>query len=140
MGTEDPDKLGHNNNGLKTLGVITGLVALFIASTAAIVRPMQREITGLGGQLASIKETLNGQVANLKGDLNKHEAQNDHPWGVKAEIAAMSERFKEIETQFRGLREVYSLVEKRTDARLDILEEWRLWFERQSKTEAVGNK
>ncbi len=95
----------NNNmsNGMKTFSGILVIVAV-IAATAAIVRPIQQQIESVSIQ------------------LRNHTNQNNHPWGVIAEIAEIRQRFIEVETQFRGMRDVIEARHNRNSARIEKLE------------------
>lgn len=83
-------------NGTKALSVAVLVIAI-IAGVYAMVEPMQQRI-----------DFLERQVLRSENLLQKHADVKIHP-GASEEVAAMRERFKEVETQFKGLREVLQL-------------------------------
>ena len=56
--------------------------------------------------------------------LRDHAEKNNHPWGVMAELGEMRQRFVEVETQFRGLREIIEIRDENHKERIAKLEEW----------------
>ena len=111
--------MAENRNSLgaaKAFGVLL-TVAVMIGAMAAIVRPMQQ------------------QLSTLEYDLRQHCAENNHPWGVTAEIATLREKFVEVETQFKGLDRTVATLDRRLqiELRLEIktLKEQLRWIEKE---------
>ncbi len=106
-----PNNVTTGSNGAKAFaGVIT--VVAVIAGLFAMVRPMGQRIDALGSQVESLRE-----------ELHMHNASEGHPL-VLQKHAEASERFKEVETQFRGMRELVSMEQSHTSRRLGVLEAW----------------
>lgn len=91
-----------NGNGLKATLAWIGLAAA--AASAVIIPQSQR-------------------IGALEKALESHVAVESHHGTVKA-LAELSERFKEVETQFRWFREAH-------DLRLKPIEAWQVrWTQR----------
>lgn len=107
-----------DRSGLKAFGVIATL-AVLISGMAAIVRPIQQQMEG-----------LQALIVGVNTELRSHSKENNHPWGVLAEIATLRQRFVEVETQFRGLREISDLKSTVNKTQIAKLEEWQSWWYR----------
>jgi preprotein translocase subunit YajC len=80
-----------NGNGSKAFAGILAILAV-VAGIYAVTKPTSQRIDTV--------EAMNGAVAK---DLEKHEAVLGHP-GMVAQLAAITEKFVEIETQFDAAR------------------------------------
>jgi len=87
-------------NGAKAFGGVLALVAI-IAGVYAMVEPMGQRIDFLNTQLGRLERRINQDEFALQTD--------------RSLIASMSERFKEVETQFSALRELMVVEFKRLD-------------------------
>lgn len=105
----------NNATAMRVLTVLTAILAL-VGGMAAIVRPLHLQIA-----------SQDKQIADLKSDLITHIKENDHPWGVVAQIATLQEKFTEVETQFQAFREREDLIQERDASRLKKLEDWVDW-------------
>jgi len=103
------------NNTARPIAIMLTIIAL-LAGMAAIIRPLQQ------------------QIHALSAELRNHINQNNHPWGVIAEVAELRQKFVEVETQFNGVRDVIEMVNAREDARIEKLEEWQRWWRRNVPT------
>jgi hypothetical protein len=113
----DPIK-GANNTGAKAFGGVVAIVAV-ILGVYAMTEPMGQRMDFLRDRMdvhlklhssASVLEDLAAIKVKLE-QLEKHENMHAHSGAVE-DLAAIKEKFIEVETQFRGLREV-------TDTRFD---------------------
>lgn len=68
-------------------------------------------------------------VTDAKNLAFGHTQIKGHP-GVLEEIAAVNEKFAEVETQFGALKEVTGKDDYRSSERLDKIEEWQKWWYR----------
>lgn len=90
-------------NGTKAFAGVLIIIAM-IGATAAIVKPIQQQIEAVSER------------------ISQHISQNNHPWGVIAEIAEIKQKFIEVETQFNGLRNVIQTEDIRNRTRITNLE------------------
>ena len=98
-----------NSNGGKILGSLLGILAV-IAGVYAMVAPMNQRIDFM-------ERTIESQAR----EAERHTDLGLHP-GAGAQLSAISERLKEVETQFIGLREVLALEIRAASRRLEALE------------------
>ncbi len=87
----------RNNGATAAVGAVLGLLAL-IAGVYAMVQPMNQRIDFVDQQMEKLE-------IRLVKSLERHIETASHPQAAR-DLATMSERFKEVETQFRSLREV----------------------------------
>lgn len=92
--TGDQQVLKGNSNGMKAFSAVIAVVAV-IAGVYAMTEPMGQRIDFLERQLA-------GQTAAMAIDDVREQQNRDR-------TTSMLERFKEVETQFVGLRRVHGL-------------------------------
>ena len=120
----------NNNSGAKAFGCLAALAALIMAM-AAIVRPMQQQITAL-------EISLSDSEAQFRHDIDAHTDNFSHRT-IGSDIAKLQQQFAEVETQFRGLRELTDarllMARELTDARLlmaskqlESIEDWLDWW------------
>ena len=93
-------------NGTRAFGGVIALVAL-LTGMAAIIRPIQQQVDFLDRRISA-------------DDVREREDT--------ATIGKMSERFKEVETQFRSLRELVDTRIGHAGERTEKLEEWLDWW------------
>lgn len=99
--------MSTGTNNLKSGNGMWAIVAIFfaiIAGVYAMVSPMHLQI-----------EFLERRIASVLLELHQHEAIPSHI-GAAAEITGMRVQFSEVETQFRGQRELFG-------AQLEALEQ-----------------
>ena len=117
MASSTPDLASQGNSNAKAFGGILAIVAL-ITGIAAIVRPMQVQVVGLSAEIERLTsslddhkdklghpETLIGKFEMLHEQIEGHIASPGHP-ATRTDIASMRVQFTEVETQFRGQREL----------------------------------
>jgi len=92
----------NSNAGPRAFGGVVALMAV-IAGLYAMVEPM------------------NQKMSYHHDRLEAHSGMRAHDWALEA-LALITERFKEVETQFRSLRDVGRKTEERTNARLTKIE------------------
>lgn len=107
----------RNNSSAKAFGGVLAIVAI-IAGLYAMVEPMGQRI-----------DFQTEHLHTMQRNLETHAAENNHPWGVVAEIAKVQEKFVEVETQFRGMRDLGLLSDEQTKARLGRIEAQMLALE-----------
>ena len=114
--------LPNGTNGTKAFGGVIAVVAL-ITGVMAIVRPMQQSID------------------NMKADFVRHLTLPAHPEAI-AGLAAIREKFIEVETQFKNLEGNLSAAEKHLQMELklnvEILKKELEWLEKE--VERLGGK
>ena len=99
-------KQKNNGNGAKAFAAIVAVAAV-ISALVAIVRPMQQQIDFL----------------DAKMQLDDSRERED----TKA-LAQMGEKFAEVETQFRSLRELVDIRIEISDKRIRDIEGWLDWW------------
>lgn len=103
-------------------------VAGLVGTLAVIV------VTGLAGYTRMVKDESSRRVESVEAEMrrvesrlaswtNKHEQLAAHP-GAVAEMAAIRVSFREVETQFKGLREVMEVNNDDTGRRVLDAEAW----------------
>ena len=97
-------RTNKNANGAKALGAVVAIVAV-IMGVYAMVEPMSQRIDFLERQLDKIDARLH--------DTDQRERD------AAESLAAIQERFQEVETQFRAERELRTTNEARADKDLD---------------------
>ncbi len=83
-----------NGTNTKAFGAVVGLVAV-VAGVYAMVEPMGQQLEYMQEQLSTINAQMSHDDARERVDA--------------AETAQQSERFKEVETQFRALTERHNV-------------------------------
>lgn len=96
------------SNGRQLFGGALGICVLFAAIIAAVVSPQNQLITSNSEDIRDLKAVL----------LSDEERTRQ----VVERLAAMMERFKEVETQFKGERELRTAREEGFVRRLELLE------------------
>ncbi len=95
------DKIPRNSNGM---WAVVAVFFAIIAGVYAMVEPMSQRIDFLQEQLASVRQ-----------ELRDHGLLPSHT-GAAAEASSMRVQFSEVETQFRGMGDLFN-------ARLEALEQ-----------------
>lgn len=99
------------SNGMKTsLTVVVGLFAI-IAGVYSMMEPMGLRVSSLSDDLKDIR------TAMAEDDIRERENNRD--------LAAMQERFKEVKTQFTGLRELINVRITQLEKDRDKGQVWR---------------
>lgn len=101
------------NGTVRLLVMIISVGAMMITSLAAVVRPINARI-----------DQLQENIELLREETVRHHTERAHP-DARSDLATLSERFTEVETQFRNLREIVELYQAWNGARLDKLETGR---------------
>ena len=96
-----------NNTTAKIFGGVFAAAAI-ISMMYAMVEPMSQRIDFLERQLAARDSATRAQILTATETI--------------ASLAAISERFKEVETQFRAQRDIAIKTEERVNARLNKVE------------------
>lgn len=103
-----------NSTGLRpgalVAGGVGGLGAL-ISVFAAMMAPVQGDVN-----------TLREKVTEVDRQIRAHEDIENHPGGV-ARMAELSQRFAEVETQFRNLNERTERIDRDIDRAVAALRE-----------------
>ena len=100
-----------NSNGMKAFGGVLALVAI-LAGMKAFVNPVNQRVDFVGEQMA--------QLGNNLDILNRRD--REHQVETDAGLAAIREKFAEIETQFDWLREVKKTELRDLSRRIEALE------------------
>lgn len=104
----DPPGSGRNGNGIKTIGIVSAMAALVFG-----VAQIQ------GGRIDELKEDIVAiRVSMAQDDVREREDP--------IELAALKEKFVEVETQFRGLREVHDVRIDQLKEIQDRIVQWRI--------------
>lgn len=99
-GDEMANKTRNGNGSLVAIVAVTGLLGI-VAGVYAMVQPMNQRID----HLTQYVERSENRVTRT---VFEHTSLHSHPDAAR-EMAQISERFKEVETQFRGLRELMTV-------------------------------
>ena len=112
-------------SGNGTLLIIVTIISALVAAAGlggTVLGPMRHEI-----------ESLKEDIGLLRIALDRHDDKDSHA-GVAARLAAMHEKFVEIETQFKGERKILALYQDgdlrhqlMTDGKFRELEKALLW-------------
>jgi len=96
------DEMGQkkNANGPKAFAGVIALIAL-ITGIGAIVRPMQISIANMQTQMLRMETRIEQQI--------KDHARSLGHAGLSTNVSENREKFREVETQFRGLRDTMVL-------------------------------
>ena len=100
-----------NSNGMKAFGGVLALVAI-LAGMKAFVNPVNQRVDFVGEQMS--------QLGNNLDVLNRRD--REHQVETDAGLAAIREKFAEIETQFDWLREVKKTELRDLSRRIEALE------------------
>ena len=98
---------GNNGSGMNGIGVIVGLLAI-VAAVYSMVEPMNLRITQLSDLLGAARSDMRADDEREREDARS--------------FSAMDERFKEVETQFRALRDLSELKDSELARRLELVE------------------
>ena len=90
----------HGNGTIMKAGAVLLSIAAVIGGLAAVVSPMANSI-------ATLREDHKKSESEWRDFLRRHEDLKGHA-GTLTEQATMRESFREIETQFRWFREVFT--------------------------------
>jgi len=96
----DQNTTSNRTGAATAISVILAIVAI-TGGMAAIVRPLQQ------------------QIQDLHIQLREHRAENNHPWGVVAEVAELRQKFAEVETQFDNLDERTGTIQQTAEKALE---------------------
>lgn len=107
-----PEPKKEGNGAIRAFGAIIGLVAL-IAGVYAMVEPMGQRI-----------DFMEEQISELNVEILRHSDCEAHP-GALARMATQQEKFAEVETQFKGLREVSDVRLKQLEHEQLVARDWR---------------
>jgi len=100
-----------NNTAPKALAGVVAIVAV-IAGVYAMVEPMGQRIDFTTVQITRLENSLQRSVI----------ADTNHQRLTDTNLAELREKFKEVETQFQGLREVLAIELKHIDKSLAELQ------------------
>ena len=95
-----------NGNGAKAAASIIAVAAV-ISALVAIVRPMQQQIDFIDRRMQTDDERARENATTL---------------------AKMSERFSEVETQFKSLRELVNVRLENSNYKIHDIENWLKWW------------
>ncbi len=84
-----------SNNGPKVVAGLVGTLAVIV-------------VTGLAAYTGLCNTTLDERIKRADLTIERHTEQGGHS-SLIAQAAQLSEKFAEVETQFRGLREVMNI-------------------------------
>jgi len=98
----------NSNGSTKAVAGVIGLL-LVISGVYAMIEPMSQRI-----------DFLEREIDRSKVKISDHEKTVGHT-GLIQQQAGARERFKEIETQFKGLREVMSMSDDNQVKDLDLI-------------------
>jgi len=130
-------------NGAKAFGGVLAILAA-VGGIAAIVRPLQEQMDStheeLDRRLTSVEahaheeghprsvrllvDNLGHRIDELASRLAEHSASDGHPMAQR-ELAAIRESFREVESQFRGQRDVTEVQQSHMERRFAALESWQ---------------
>lgn len=96
-----------NNNGVKVLLGFGGLGSIAAIGTA-IFSYIGGQIQPLHQRIDSTAQQVDQRAAFIERQQESHESLVGHS-GAIGDLARLTEKFTEIETQFRGVREVLAL-------------------------------
>jgi hypothetical protein len=82
-------------------------------------------LTGVGGLCVALIEPIGQRMTFTEGTVEKHLTLAAHH-GAVDDLARIKEKFAEIETQFRGLREVLETRIAHLEHGIEDLKTWRL--------------
>ncbi len=99
---------GIASNGAKAFGGVLAIVAI-IAGVYAMVEPMGQRMDFFDDRILAVHESMAVDDVRERADRN--------------EFARVSERFKEVETQFAN-----------QSNRIEVFEEWQRWWHRHVPT------
>lgn len=108
------EEKSKNNNSSRMVGPILGMIAI------------------IGGVYALVNyrfASLIDQNRDLRGELRRHAEENNHPWGVMAEIAKVGVQFTEVETQFAEAEKYNNLRMQYIEDQIAALTEWQQAFD-----------
>lgn len=103
--------------------VTLAAIAAILAGGFAISKPMSQRL-----------DFLERVLTAEEGRNKEHALLQQHP-GAQAHLSAMKERFSEVETQFKGLREVADVRLAKLDEAVGIIQVWR--FEHEARVRAL---
>jgi len=98
-----------SNSATRAVAGIIGLL-LVVAGVYAMVEPMSQRI-----------DFLEREVQRSRTELNSHEAVTGHT-GLIQQKAVAKVRFKEIETQFKSLRDIVNIKDDISAKEISLLE------------------
>jgi len=79
--------------------------------------------------IGAITTSMQQQFGYLNQQVKEHAILDGHATALERHASAR-EKFKEVETQFDGLREAIALQNVRNEARMNKMEEWQRWWYR----------
>lgn len=106
-----------NNNGTKALIVLSVLAAI-IGGIASYVGPIEARMEYMSTRMDKLE-------TELKAELKEHERLEAHVGAVK-KMAAILEKFTEVETQFDGKAELRKALHEQNVEDIKKLEAWQM--------------
>lgn len=100
------DSGDYNNSYNRTLGTVGGILALFalIGGVTAIVRPMEQEIAAVRNECFQQKDGLQSEIGRLRQWQDDY-SKGTIPSSAEPKMAAMEQKFVEVETQFHAFKD-----------------------------------
>lgn len=98
-------------NGLKAFGGVAAIAAV-ILGVYAMVEPMNQRI-----------DYVKSELTGLQQQLAEHSRTDAHS-GTRADLARIHTKFAEVETQFKGLREITASRLDRLETQAANIEQW----------------
>ena len=112
------NKPNRNTNG--TVKASIALVAIFLVMLGSTYQMLQSETQPLNQRI----DFLERQLGDARDEMIRHEELRIHA-GALADVAQLSEKFTEVETQFRALRELLGTQVGHLDNELSLSRGWR---------------
>ncbi len=139
--SDDAEAAKSNGEGRKAFAAVLGVLAV-VGGIAAIITPMRQDMEAIRAELdrrlvpveahsrrdghpATVMQSvaeLGRDLTRLRDELHSHEALGLHA-GAATEIARLTEKLTEVETQFDWLREVIDLNDNLLGLRIERLED-----------------
>jgi len=107
--TINETKANGNGNGGSSTKAFAGVISLLlvIAGVYAMMKPMNQNLDYMRDDIKELK------IKMSTDDVRERKDQSD--------IATMGEKFIEVETQFRGLKEIMRIKDEQQSKEIDIL-------------------
>jgi len=107
--TINESKNGNSGNSTKAFAGVIGLL-LVIAGVYAMIEPMTQRI-----------DFLEREISRTKVEMSEHEKIIGHT-GLIQQKSSTKEHFKEIETQFRSLKEIIKIKDDEHSKHIDRMQ------------------